>query len=268
MLATTSFFCRSLFTGDSGHAPTNKAPGRRQAGSCLSLRGLLVVLALVAQLSALNISCRASELTDLGDGLSYLRVQSFDESAKDLSAAIREREFLIVDLRHAATTAESTGLLRAALGARTSKQPAFILVGPATPAAIGEALTSVTDHCLTLGVKESAPAPQVIIDQPAATARLAYEALDSGQPLASLITGKIAKERYDESALMKEFDGGNTNPVPPAGPDPTAKPAPEKSSATEPVAPGVSKVEPLIDRVLQRAVHLHRAMLAIKVRSS
>ena len=64
------------------------------------------MLALVAQLSALNISCRASELTDLGDGLSYLRVQSFDESAKDLSAAIREREFLIVDLRHAATTAD------------------------------------------------------------------------------------------------------------------------------------------------------------------
>jgi len=223
---------------------------------------------LLLVLSVSAISARATELTDLGEGLSYLRVQSFGDSAKGLDAAVRERDFLVVDLRHAATTAESAGLLRAALAARTSKQPAFILVGPATPAAIGEVLNSATDHCLTLGVKESAPAPQVIIDQPAATDRLAYEALDSGQPLASLISGKITKERYDETALMKEFNGGNTNPSPPAGPDPTAKPNPEKSPTTEPVAPGVSKVEPLIDRVLQRAVHLHRAMLAIKAQSS
>ena len=241
---------------------------------------------LLLVLTGLVSLARATELTDLGEGLSYWRIPAIDESAKGLTAAIRERKFLVLDLRHANTTADSAELLRTALNARTVKPPVFILVGPATPTAIGETLMSAAGKCLTFGIKESAPMPQVIIDQPAATDRLAYEALDSGQPLASLISGKIGKDRFDEAALMKEFNSGNINAVPPAAPDPTAKPLdvkptvpagpvvpeplsrpavslsnPSKGSHVEP-----SKVEPLTDRVLQRAVHLHRALAAIKPR--
>jgi len=49
---------------------------------------------------------------------------------------------------------------------------------------------------------------------------------------------------------VKEFEHGNPNAAPPAEPD-LAKPAPEKAPV-------------LTDRVLQRAVHLHRALAALK----
>ena len=224
------------------------------------LRRLFLILALSSQLSALSHSCFATELTDLGGGLSYLRVHALDDSAKGLTSTIREHEFLVLDLRNATVTAESGDLIRIALNARESKQPVFILVSPATPKALAESLMEIANKCLTLGVKDSIPTPQVIIDQPAATDRLAYEALESGQKLDSLISGKIVKERFDESALMKEFASGNTNAAPPLSPDPTAKPA----SAEKKPAATAKPPEQLTDRVLQRAIHLHRALLAIK----
>jgi len=231
-------------------------------------------LCLLLTFSILAPSTRATELTDLGEGLSYLRVHAIDESAKGLTSSIREREFLVLDLRHANTTTASAALLRTALEGRTSKQPVFILIGPATPSSIGEILASATGKCVTLGVKEAMPMPHVIIEQPADADRLAYEALESGQTIDSLISGKIGKDRFDEAALMKEFNGGNIAAAPPAPRDPTAKPAaPEKTAApVKPALPAANgtqpdKTEPITDRVLQRAVHLHRALLAIKPRS-
>lgn len=215
--------------------------------------------------------CRATELTDLGEGLDYLRIHAIDESAKGLTAAIRERDFLVLDVRHATGTAASADVLRTALNARELKTPVFILVGPATPTALAESLMAIANKCLTLGVKESIPTPQVIIDQPVATDRLAYEAADSGQPIANLVSGKIVKERFDESALMKEFNSGNINAAPPA-PDPTTKTANEEKlpapavKADEKTA--AKPAEMLTDRVLQRAIHLHRALLALKPKSS
>ncbi len=245
-----------------------------------TLRRLILILALCSQLSALSYSCRATELTDLGEGLAYLRVHAFDGSAKALTSALRERDALVLDLRHIAITAESAALLQAALaGRKTPALPLFVLVGPATPPDFVTLLTTPSNKCLTLGVKESVPLPRVIIDQPAATDQLAYEAFESGQPLASLISGKINKERFDEAALMKEFNSGNINASSPTPPDPTIQSSalgrpPAKPTAkpeTTPVAklpelPAANKAEPLIDRVLQRAIHLHRAMGAIKPR--
>ena len=175
---------------------------------CIGGSFLCFLLALV--FSTLAISARATELTDLGEGLSYLRVHVIDESTKGLTASLREREFFVLDLRHANTTTESAALLHTALDGRATKQPVFILVGPATPTAIGKILVAATGKCVTLGVKEAMPMPQVIVDQSADTDRLAYEALESGQPIASLISGKIGKDRFDEAELMKEF-----NPLPP-----------------------------------------------------
>ena len=210
----------------------------------------------------------ASELTDLGEGLSYLRVHTLDESAKDLAAAIRERSSLVLDLRHLTATTESAEQFGTAFVAREAKPPVFVLVSPATPPVLTDSLKSTGGKCVTLGVKESVPMPQVVIDQSPDTDRRAYEALESGQSLAGLISGKISKERYDEAALMKEFINGNTNAA--TAPDPTTKPAdadkgpPSATNAGD--KPAVNAPEKLIDRVLQRAVHLHRALAAIKQR--
>ena len=262
----------------------------------LGVGGSSFVLFLV--LSCLAPSARATELTDLGAGLSYLRVHAVAESAKGLTAAVRESDFLVLDLRHATSSAEAADLLRTALIAREGKPPAFVLVSPATPPAIAESLTLVANKCITLGIKNSIPTPQVIIEQSADADLHAYEALDSGQPLVSLISGKIGKDRFDEAELMKEFNNGNPNAAPPPPPNPTAKPgvtskAPATPKPAAPAANGaepgkaeppvasntlslpavslsnlssVSHAEPLTDRVLQRAVHLHRALVAIKPR--
>ena len=238
-----------------------------------------LVLFLLLVLSIAATPLRAMELTDLGEGLSYLRVHSLEESAKGLTAAIHERDFLVIDLRYASVSAESVSVFQAALvGRKVPSAPLFVLVSPSTPANLVDSLTAAGSKLITLGVKESAPYPQVVIDQPAETDRRAYEALDSGQPLAGLISGKISKERYDEVALMKEFTAGNTNAAQSPAPDPATKPAgADKTQPTaakpgdKPVAspqdkPAASPADHLIDRVLQRAVHLHRALAAIKQR--
>ena len=120
-------------------------------------------------------------------------------------------------------------------------------------------------------MKESFPVPRVVVDQPADTDRLAYEALESGEPLTKLISGKIGKERYDESVLMKEFLNGNSSATPQTGTDsldfPAEVPKPPAAAVKEGELAAAKPPALLIDRVLQRAVHLHGALIAIKQRS-
>lgn len=203
-------------------------------------RSLFFVLLFV-----LPVFARATELTDLGGGLSYLRVASLNDSAKAVASAIGQYDALVLDLRYPAVGDESVATLRTALASRPAKNRVLVLVSPATPTAVAEALASAGTKCLLLGVKDSQPTPQVIVDQPAATDRLAYDALGADRSLASLTSGKVTKERFDEAALMKEFAGGETPTVADAAKTPTAEAV-------------------LIDRVLQRAVHLHRALVALK----
>ncbi|MBI3884898.1 MAG: hypothetical protein HY302_04115, partial [Opitutae bacterium] len=150
-------------------------------------------------------------------------------------------------LRYATASAESVAALRTALARRAPGAPLFVLVSPATPPALADAVAGE----LTLGPVGTVPAPKVVVHTDAATDRRAYDAHESGMALATLITGKIEKDRYDEASLMKDFKSGNTAAEPPPGPDPTKPGAPEK-------------VPTLTDRVLQRAVHLHRALLALR----
>jgi hypothetical protein len=205
-----------------------------------------------------SVAVRATELTDLGQGLSYLRIHSLADAGSALEKAVPGTRALVLDLRHATATDDSIAALKTALAARPAESELFVLVSPATPAAFAPALGSA----LTLGAPGSAPEPKVVVQTDAATDRRAYDALDAATPVADLISGKIEKERYDEATLVEEFKNGNLNAEPPAlsrvdgppGPDSTA-PKPNSPTAKEP---------PLVDRVLQRAVHLHRAMVALR----
>ena len=183
----------------------------------------------------------ATELTDLGQGLGYLRVHSLDTALKPLAGT----NPIVLDLRHTTATPESVAQFSAALAARPADSRLLVLVGPDTPALLAPALKGPV---VTLGLKHSHPAPQVVVQQSAADDRRAYDALEAGTALADLISGKVEKDRYDEATLVQEFKGGNHEARPPeAGAGGTA-PAPAR----------------LTDRVLQRAVHLHRALLALK----
>jgi hypothetical protein len=127
------------------------------------------------------------------------------------------------------------------------------LVSPETPTALAAALAAPPRGVLTLGIEGSRPTPQVVVAQPADVDRRAYDAAEGGMTLESLIAGKIEKERYDEASLLREFARGVSDPAPPPAPDPTTAPA----AARAPV---------LTDRVLQRALHLHQALQALRPR--
>ena len=198
--------------------------------------------------------CSGAELTDLGQGLSYLRIHSVADSATTLRQVVPNAGALVLDLRYATANDESAAALKSALADRAANAPLFILVGPATPAALGPVISA--SPALTLGAPGSHPAPKVTVQTDAATDRRAYDALEAGTALDKLITGKIEKERFDEATLVQEFKNGNPEPEPPPTPDPTVAP-----TAGTPEKPA-----PLTDRVLQRAVHLHRALLALKSR--
>ena len=206
--------------------------------------GPFLVLLLFLVLSVL---ARATELTNLGQGLAYLGVPSLAGSEKALRAAVPGTGALVLDLRQVKANDDSLDALRAALGGHAAGTPWFVLVSPATPPAIAEVLAKST--ALTLGVAGSQPAPKVVVKTDADTDRRACEALAAGTPVETLISGKIEKDRFDEATLVHEFKNGNPDASPPAPPDSTAeKPA---------------KPAPLVDRVLQRAVQLHHALLAL-----
>jgi hypothetical protein len=197
-----------------------------------------------------------TELTDLGQGLSYLRIHSVADSEAAMRKAVPGASALVLDLRYATAGDEAAVALKSALGGRSPQNPLFILVSPATPPVLGPVISA--SPALTLGASGSQPAPKVVVQTDATADRRAFDALDAGTALEKLISGKIEKERFDEATLVQEFKNGNPDAAPLAPPDPTApKPAgaPEKEP---PAAP--------FDRVLQRAVHLHRALLALKSR--
>lgn len=191
---------------------------------------------------------------DLGEGLGYVRVQRLADALLLVDLLNRTQSkgsALVIDLRYPTVADEDVPALAVTLAQRAPATSLFVLVSPQTPTALVPALAKLPPPALTLGVAGSLPAPTIVVAQPADADRRAYDALEGGLPLEALITGKIEKERFDEAELVKEFENGNANAAPPPEPDPTQKPAAEKAPV-------------LTDRVLQRAVHLHRALLALK----
>jgi hypothetical protein len=158
----------------------------------------------------------------------------------------------VLDLRYAVADDAAAAALKTALAGRPAGAPLFIRVSPATSPALAAVIRQ--SLALTLGIPGSAPIPKVMVQADAAQDRLAYDALETGTALDKLISGKIEKERFDEASLVEEFKNGNPEAAPPEPPDPTV---PKAEGTPTPPAP-------LADRVLQRAVHLHRALLALR----
>jgi hypothetical protein len=214
-----------------------------------------LVTAVCLLFSILCLPSPGAELTDLGQGLGYLRIHSLAADDVVLRKSVSTPAALVLDLRYVTADAASTDALKTIVVSRPPGAQLFVLVSPATPPAVAAALAAFP--ALVLGAPGSVPAPKVIVQTDAAADRRAFDALESGTELSKLITGRIEKDRFDEATLVQEFKSGNHDAEPPASPDPTAPKAgvtPAKESP--PAAP--------VDRVLQRAVHLHRALQALK----
>ncbi len=209
---------------------------------------------------------------DLGSSLSYLRVHSLGDAATALPSALAANHACVLDLRYTTASADATGALRTALIQRPADSPLFILISPATPRVVIDTINGTPGSFLTLSFLSSRSAMHLTVKTDAATDRRAYDAFDAGTPVETLISGKIEKERFDEATLVEEFKNGNPDAAPPtpALPDdrPGQTPAGQQAgTAQDPTdakpAEAGEKPSPLIDRVLQRAVHLHQALLAL-----
>jgi len=191
---------------------------------------------------------RATEVVDLAADLGYLRIHSLAGEREDLAAALQKPRALILDLRYPLDERAAGETLRLLLAQQPAKSRLYVLVSPATPVPVAGAIAANPDRLITLGLKGSHPEPLVVVSQTASEDRRAAEALAAGTAPADLISGRIDKERYDEAALMQEFKNGNPEPRPPESGPATSDGTPEK----------------LTDRVLQRALHLHRALQALR----
>jgi hypothetical protein len=217
-------------------------------------------------------SCLAAPAApqDLGRGLTYARLQQLpDDDA--LLATVWKAPALIIDLRHpVGATGQS---IPADLPSRSRTAPLFILVGPDTPAGLLAALRDHAPALITIGLAAPGLTPDIALPLSPEADRRAYDALAAGASAESLISESLAKRRFDEAALARERDSGAAEEEAPGlnGTDqntalPAARP-PTAAAAPAPVeiksAPPVEPKPPVIDAVLQRAVQLHRALLAL-----
>ncbi|MFT3828206.1 MAG: hypothetical protein QM691_00720 [Opitutaceae bacterium] len=185
---------------------------------------------------------------DLGRGLRYFRPGANNDDAS--FAAANAASALVLDLRASATNDRSAERLRELLGRRDAARPLLLLLGNATPEELRAMVPRHAAGVLTLATKASAIPADVIVEIDAAQERAALDALAAGRPPRELIEAKIEKQRFDEARLAQNHANGvrEREPVPVARPD------------TKPAKPSPA---PLQDLLLQRAVAIHRALLAL-----
>ncbi len=186
---------------------------------------------------------------DLGQGLRYYRVRNLPA---DLPATAKEggkAPVCVVDLRFVEAEAEAaTAFMAWARFRAKPRSPVLVLANASTSAALLRALATRErgGGIVVIGM----PARQLEPDLPVKTSgeeeRRAYDALEKNVPVSVLITDNPDKVRNDEASFSRERLA-----------DASAE------AATEAVAPKGTPPPPL-DLALQRAVHLHRSLGALR----
>jgi hypothetical protein len=201
----------------------------------------------------------AAPLTrDLGDGLAYHRITTLPADLPSIEA--NRKQSLIIDLRFVrGDTAAGTALDAWLKFHPSSRTPVFLLINADTEAAVLSQLARrlPTTGLLVVGTASPGLTPDVVLKSSPIDERKAYDALAAGTPHESLLYDSREKIRDDEASLMK----GRQPPVIPldAPADDPASPSTETDKAAAQKAS-----PPLTDVTLQRAVHLHRALRALK----
>ena len=186
---------------------------------------------------------------DLGQGLGYVRLKQLPA---DLPAAESGRaKACVLDARYSAADADAATAFAAWLKFRaTPRAPVFVLVNADTAPALQAGLKAhdPAGGVVIIGVASSRLNPDSTVVITPEEERRAYDALADGATIEALLADNPGKVRSDEASLAK----GQPNDLPPV---PAELPGD---------APPAKRSGPPVDAALQRAVHLHRALLALK----
>ena len=222
-------------------------------------------LALALFLSVAAPTAHAAPLTrDLGQDLAYHRVATLPADLPVIDAG--HKQPCVLDLRYARGDASAGTALDAWLKFNaTSRAPVFLLINADTAPAVLTPLAArlPAPGLIVIGTAATVLKPDLALKIVPAEERRAYEALAAGATVESLTNDSPGKVRNDEARLAKDHRG-QADPATFARPDDdppddfTPELPPGEKSA-KPAAP-----PPLIDLALQRAVHLHRSLKALK----
>jgi hypothetical protein len=203
-----------------------------------------MMAAAVAALAAPAPSWAVSIPLDLGHGLSYYRVH---ELPADLPPAPAGRPgACVLDLRFARSDGPGAGLLSAWVRFNASAaSPIFVLENADTsPALIALFPGTGAGDVIVLAPASEKLTPTVAVHVDPADDRKAYDTVEKGAALASLLADNPAKPRIDEAYLDKEHLSDSEAPDI------------ESDKASPP--------SPLVDAMVQKAVQLHRGLIALK----
>lgn len=217
------------------------------------MKKLFSFLALIALFGA-NL-CAAPLERDLGRGLIYHRALNLPVDLPATNPV--EKRARVLDLRYAQGTDDAATALLAWLRTNaSSRTPVFLLANAETNPALLAPVSrqNAVEGVLTVGVSSARFRPDIAVKVSPEIERRAYDALESGGDMDSLLKENSDKLRNDEARLARERqpDPALANPLL----DDAGGPR-EKNSSPKPAPP-------LIDLTLQRALQLHRGLQAIK----
>lgn len=212
------------------------------AGSCARLFAFLFLFAFLTPAFPAPIE------RDLGHGLLYLRLHALPA---DLPAKPSGRvPPCIVDLRYLDADSPAAMAFATWLKEReraAPRSPVFVLANSDTSSALRKALVARERSAgvVVVGIPARGFQPDVAVKATAADERRAYDEFAKGATVASLLADNPEKVRNDEASLSK---------------DPVAA----ASAADADDALKGKRASPPVDATLQRAVHLHRTLVALK----
>jgi len=196
----------------------------------------------------------APSAQSLGQNLTYRRVRELPADLPKTAAA--PPGALVLDLRFAPATENDATAFAAWLRFYARPQaPVFVLVNDRTDRALLASLIPAAKPAgvITLGPAREGMNWDIPIKVSAEADRDAYERLEQGTPIDRLIVRKVEKIRRDEASMAKSWNGSQVE-----------NDLPEETDPTTEVEGKPAVVEPPLDLVLQRAVQLHRSLLALK----
>ncbi len=183
---------------------------------------------------------------DLGGGLGYVRLRALP--ADGGLALANKSAALVVDVRYARADARAATEFFSGLRKRASnKTPVFILANHATAPDLLRAIAASGrgTGIAVVGIATPGFASDVTVRGTADEEQAAYAALDQGTGLAKLLADNPGKVRNDEASLTRD------------------RPAEAPTENGDAAAPA-GKAVPPVDATLQRALHLHRSLQALR----